>query len=448
MSPYPPDLWAIFKEICAIPHESGAEGPLANRLGTIAREYGLAVRTDAAGNLCIDRSGAPERPCLIFQAHLDMVWQSPEEVPRLERRVQCQVKNGWLTAAPASSLGADNGIGVAAALAILLDPPGVAPPLRAIFTVEEETGLIGAAKLAPEWLAGGRLLNLDTENEQEIIIGCAGGVHTSIALPISSEETPPGLVGMEIVLDGFPGGHSGIDIDKDRPNAILELVKTLERMPDFRIAHITTEGPGNAIPRRSCVLGAVPETTFGALPCCRRVKTPPRVWKMETQKRVLDAVRTMPNGVLSLDPIYRIPGMSSNLAAISNTEDTLTLLTSQRGMSDYERDEATRRVQAHFAGLSPRFDIGAFYSAWEPVAHSSFPDELRRVYRTLFDKDPELRVIHAGLECGLLSRLNPSLPMASIGPTIEFPHSPSERLDVASAARFYRFLRAIVEHWA
>ena len=444
----PRPVWALFERICRIPHDSGRERALGLELQRLARENGLSAELDPAGNLIVDRPGAPGRRRLILQGHLDMVWQSPEKIEPEERRVLPRLEGDYLTAAPRSSLGADNGIGVAAALALLLEPPPGAGPLRAIFTVQEEVGLLGAAQLDAKWLEGAVLLNLDSEQEGEICLGCAGGARLTIELPLEREATPPGWLGVELEVSGLPGGHSGMDIDKHRPNAILELAKGLRHHPEIRVSHWETIGPDNAIPRASRVLGAVAPGELPDLPELRPAPLPATLWTAACRERVVTAIETMPNGVFHFDPAFNVVSGSSNLAGIATAADHLTLLTSQRGMYGNEREQATERVTAHFAALNAVTRLSAVYCNWEPAANSPLPGELKAIYRELFGKFPELKVIHAGLECGLFAERNPRLQMASFGPTIEAPHSPSERLRVSSVARFYRFLRTIVERLA
>lgn len=467
----PKAVWEIFAMICGIPHPSGQEAKLAGAIAEFALLRGLRVRRDGFGNLRIDRPASPgfeDRPAVILQGHLDMV---PQAAPEAKfdfstDPIPAAAEGGFVRSTAGTTLGADNGLGVAAALALLSDESFRSGPLAAVFTLSEEVGLNGALALDPAFLAGEYLLNLDSEEEGELYVGCAGGARLEADLPLEFEATGPGLSGAVLEIKGLAGGHSGCNIADRRGNAVRFLGEALNACPQLRAASAEGGSLDNAIPREAKAAVALDpadreavaerlaalEQTFrenAALPAAFAVTLaaaprPERVWTRSVQKRAVEAMAGCPDGVLEMDARFGIPRTSGNLAAVFERGGELVFRTSQRSFSDAERRKASARVAAHFTGLGATAKIDNEYPGWEPAASSELLAKAIALHTELFDEKPQVKVIHAGLECGIFAGKRPQLDILSFGPTILDPHSPSERAEIAGVERFYSFLGALV----
>jgi len=467
----PKAVWEIFAMICAIPHPSGQEAKLAGAIAELASQHSLRVRRDAYGNLRIDRPASPgfeERPAVILQGHLDMVPQAAPETKFdfATDPIPAAAINGFVRSTAETTLGADNGLGVAAALALLFDESFRSGPLAAVFTLSEEVGLNGALALDPAFLAGEYLLNLDSEEEGELYVGCAGGARLEAELPLEFEATPPGLVGAVLEVKGLAGGHSGCNIADRRGNAVRFLGEALRACPQLRAASALGGSLDNAIPREAKAAVAFDPADRGtvekqlaalerkfrgecALPAAFAVALadaprPERVWTRPVRERVAEALAGCPDGVLEMDSRFGIPRTSANLAAVFERGGGLVFRTSQRSFSDAGRREASARVAAHFTKLGGTAKLDNEYPGWEPAANSKLLGKAVDLYTELFGETPRVKVIHAGLECGIFAGKRPNLDMLSFGPTILDPHSPSERVEIAGVERFYSFLGALV----
>jgi len=467
----PKAVWEIFAMICGIPHPSGQEAKLAGAIAELASQHGLRVRRDAGGNLRIERPASPgfeERPAVILQGHLDMVPQAAAETKFdfATDPIPAAAIDGFVRSTAGTTLGADNGLGVAAALALLFDESFRSGPLAAVFTLSEEVGLNGALALDPAFLAGEYLLNLDSEEEGELYIGCAGGARLEADLPLEFEATPSGLSGAVLEVKGLAGGHSGCNIADRRGNAVRFLGEALQKCPQLRVASAAGGSLDNAIPRDAKAAVALAsadreavETQLAALERKFREESvlpaafavtladaplPAQVWTRPVQECAVEAMAGCPNGVLEMDSRFGIPRTSSNLAAVFERGGQLVFRTSQRSFSDPERREASARVAAHFQKLGAVAKLDNEYPGWEPAANSKLLAKAVDLYSELFQEKPQVKVIHAGLECGIFAGKKPSLDMLSFGPTILDPHSPSERVEIAGVERFYSFLGALV----
>ena len=469
LSPAP--VWEIFELICSIPHPSGHEAALAEALSAMARERGLAVRRDAAGNLRIDRAAAPgfeSAPAVLLQAHLDMVPQTAPGVKFdfLTDPIPPEIRGEWVVSGAGTTLGSDNGIGVAAAVALLFDPAWRGGALAGVFTVSEEVGLNGALALSPEMLEGTYLLNLDSEEEGELYLGCAGGARLTLAFDAAFRPVSAGMTGVRCTVGGMAGGHSGCNIADRRGNAIRLLARLLKESPELQIASFDGGTCDNAIPREAVVSGALPAETFE---CFRRraeafereaagefdappefrievesAPLPEQVWQESFRDRVLDALTGCPDGPTAFDSALGVVRTSSNLAAVRSEGERLVVATSQRSQIDAERVALTEAIAERFRAAGATASVSHAYPGWEPRLDSRLFSTAASLYRELFGRKPEPKVIHAGLECGILSGINPKLEILSFGPTLENPHSPGERLDIASVGRFWKFLRELI----
>ncbi len=467
----PRSVWRYFGEICSIPHPSGHEALLANRIVALAAEHGLQSRMDAAGNVRIDRPAAPglaKRPTIIMQGHLDMV---PQSVPGSSfdfttMPIKPSVRDGWIVA-DGTTLGADDGIGVAMALAVLFDRSLRMGPLAGVFTVSEETGLYGAQSIDPEFLKGDYLLNLDGGSENQICIGCAGGCRLVIDFKTEPEPADMGN-GVEIKLSGLIGGHSGSNINDRRGNALLYLCRFLASEPQIRIGAIEGGSVENAIPRDALARGVSPESVGTlqrradrfALELAREfdapenfkivvsgVLRPESLWRRELQRKLLEAVATVPNGVVAFSEEFNCVRTSSNLAAMHSKAGHLVIRTSQRSMDDAERAALTGKIAAHFALVGGLAETGSAYPGWPPRTSSLLLKKALELNEKLTGSKPRIKVTHGGLETGIFCGLNPKLEMIAFMPHTEDIHSPSERLEIASVARVYTFLHSLLEQW-
>lgn len=469
LSPAP--VWEIFEMICSIPHPSGHEAALAEALAAAARERGLAVRRDAAGNLRIDRAAAPgfeSAPVVLLQAHLDMVPQTAPGVKFdfLTDPIPPEIRGEWVVSGAGTTLGSDNGIGVAAAVALLFDPAWRGGALAGVFTVSEEVGLNGALALSPEMLEGTYLLNLDSEEEGELYLGCAGGARLTLTFDVVFQPVSAGMTGVRCTVGGMAGGHSGCNIADRRGNAIRLLARLLERSPELLVASFDGGTCDNAIPREAAVCGALPADgvepfrtraeafareaagEFDAPPEFRieveAAPLPERVWREAFRDRVLGALTGCPDGPTAFDSALDVVRTSSNLASVRSEGERLIVATSQRSQIDAERAALTEAIAQRFRAAGGAAAVSHAYPGWEPRLDSRLFSTAASLYRELFGKRPEPKVIHAGLECGILSGINPKLEILSFGPTLENPHSPGERLDIASVGRFWRFLSELI----
>jgi len=465
----PADVWRYFAEVCSIPHPSGHEAALARRVAALAAEHGLACRQDAAGNVRIDRPAAPgfgRRPRIILQAHLDMVPQAAAGRPFdfESQPIRPVVRGGWVSA-DGTTLGADDGIGVALALALLFDARLKAGPLAGVFTVSEETGLVGARAIDPAFLKGDWLLNLDGGGEGRFCIGCAGSGRLEVTFDTAPDPVGPGR-GAAVAVAGLRGGHSGSHIHERRGNALVFLVRFLLAEPSFRIGAIEGGSVDNAIPREAAALGIAGEPLAAMRRRADRLaaalagefeapKTftitvsdaprPATAWNRAFQGSLLKAVAAAPNGVQAYSDAFRCVRTSSNLAAMHSSGGRLTIRTSQRSLDDGERAALTGRIAAGFAAAGGTPKTGNVYPAWKPRPDSPLLRRAGDLYKTLTGGEAGWDVIHAGLEAGLFCRLNPGLDILALTPTLKDIHSPGERLEIASVQRVHRFLRALLE---
>ncbi len=462
----PPLLWQIFADICAIPHTSGHETHLRNWIAAQAAARGLPVCTDPVGNLRIDRPAAPgfeNAPTIILQGHLDMV---PQKAPEVEfdfitEPIQLRLKGDRLYA-NGTTLGADDGIGIAAALSLLFDPDFHCGPLALLATVQEETGLDGAREIQPHMLTGDLLLNLDSEEEGVFYLGCAGGESAMFRFLTAYEPLPGKYTGFKLRLGGLKGGHSGADIDLNHGNAVMLLVDFLQKNPDCRVASINGGSVDNVIPDEATAEIAVPvdnvefltaaagdfvrqiREKFDVTPQCDLTLTPSPppaiVWKTAFQRKALTAIHQLPDGVLDAGPIGGPVVTSNNVAILRARLREVELVIHPRSIAD-AHSRVTGRCRELLAPLAPEVTVTGSYPSWQPQYDSPALKTAEELYREFSGKPARHMVIHAGLECGLFKRLRPDLEMLSFGPEVCQVHTANEYVETASVTRFDRFLR-------
>ncbi|MGD9332192.1 MAG: aminoacyl-histidine dipeptidase [Desulfobacterales bacterium] len=466
-----------FKTINTIPRCSKNEARLAAWLMDWARDHGYEYQSDPAGNLVIRvpaSRGMEDRPTVVLQGHMDMVCEkTPDSAHDFERDPIRVVRDGdWIHAVD-TTLGADNGIALAMALVLAENDTCVHPPLELLFTVDEESGLIGAHKLDASLIRGRILINIDSEDEGVFTIGCAGGEETLVRLPVTYDELPAGFEGGRIVVGGLRGGHSGVDIHKPRANANRLLGRVLLQVgerEDIRLVSLAGGSAHNAIPRDASALLAFPaekastvedlvktcgavfrEETLDTEPAlsirceAQAEALPGRMLSSASARKVIGMLNALPHGVHGMST--RVAGLvetSCNLAIIRIKNDAFEVISSQRSSSMSRLEEMTARVSAvaRLAGASAtRMN---HHPAWAPDLTATLLKHCQEVYQDLNGKAPRVEIIHAGLECGLIGDKVPGMEMISIGPNLRHPHSPEERLEVPSVGRVYTFLSRLL----
>ncbi|MDR2936598.1 MAG: aminoacyl-histidine dipeptidase [Rikenellaceae bacterium] len=472
-------VWRYFEEITQVPRPSKKEGRIIAYLERFATDRGLEHKKDATGNIVIRKGATPGmegRPTVVLQSHMDMVCEKNSEVVfDFEREaIRTTVVDGWVKA-QGTTLGADDGIGMAAALAVLSADDLPHGPIEALFTVDEETGLTGAFGLAEGMISGKYLINLDSEDEGEIFIGCAGGVDTVARMRYIVEPVPLKWSTWQLSLRGLTGGHSGDDIEKGHANANKLITRFLwrgERDFSLRLANFDGGNLRNAIPREAVATFAVPiaeeekmtrevelfrseitdEFKFTEKNIALELENSEaeEVLAAECQKKLLDVLRAVPNGVLTMS--QTMPGLvetSTNLASVKfDGTGTIVLTTSQRSSVESARRDAMESVESCFVLAGAIVEHSEGYPGWGPDPSSHLLAVTVETYEKLFGEKPKIRAIHAGLECGLFLKKYPHLEMVSFGPTLRGVHSPDERLEIASVERFWVLLCQILPNLA
>lgn len=474
----PQPLFNYFEQICQIPRPSKKEEKIRKFLLDFAKEHNLTAKTDKAGNVLISKPAYPgreNRPVVILQTHMDMVCEkNSDKIFDFDNDpIEPIIADGWVKA-NGTTLGADCGIGIAAQLAVLTSDKIKHGPLECLITVDEETGLTGAKALEPGFMTGSVLLNLDSEDEGEIFIGCAGGIDTVAVLHYEKEPVPKSHAAMEISVSGLLGGHSGDDIHKNRGNAIKILNRFLLRaFNDFsaRLADFNGGNLRNAIAREARAVIVFPEKEKSNLInrfnnfekqvefefehnepnlklSAESAGLPGFLIDFKTQGKLLNAISASPHGVLEMST--RMEGMvetSTNLASVKfEVNNAIPITTSQRSELESRKYAAAEMVRSVFelAGATVTHSDG--YPGWAPNPDSDILKTTVSSYKKLFGKEPIVRSIHAGLECGLFLEKYPNLDMVSFGPTIKGAHSPDERLNIETTEKFWKHLLDVLEN--
>jgi dipeptidase D len=472
----PQVVFGYFDEICKVPRPSKKEKKIVEYLIDFAVKYSLEYKRDSAGNILISKpatKGMGKVKTVVLQSHVDMVAEKDFGVVHNFETdpIVPYVEDGWVKA-KGTTLGADCGIGMAAMLAILADREIEHGALECLFTVDEETGLTGAKALSKNFFSGKILINLDSEDDGELFIGCAGGIDTVMKLTYITEPVPSDYVGFKLSIRGLSGGHSGDDINKGRPNAIKLLNRFLWRMSlkyDFRISAYDGGNLRNAIPREAsatlCIGSDLVSKIMKNYATFKRhieeeyrhiekkmqvefikVETPHHVIDEISQLDLLAAIQACPSGVIAMST--KIDGLvetSSNLASVKFVHGREALITtSQRSAIKSKLYDAVDTIKSLFSLTSARVTTSNAYPGWEPNINSEILGITKNVYKKLFDEEPEIKAIHAGLECGLFLEKYPDLDMISFGPTIRDVHSPGEKLEIATVDKFWKLLKNIL----
>ncbi|MCF8351444.1 MAG: aminoacyl-histidine dipeptidase [Bacteroidales bacterium] len=467
----PKAVWRIFEEMCNIPRPSGHEDKIQEFAVDFGEKLNLETIKDEVGNVIIRKPATPgleDAKGVILQGHLDMVPQKNSNVQHnFETDPITPFIGGEWVKAKGTTLGSDNGIGAAAAMAVLEADDIPHPPLEVLLTAEEETGMTGANGLKPGILKGDILINLDSEDEGELYIGCAGGVNTNAVFPYENVEIPPNLAPYRISVTGLKGGHSGLDIHLGRGNANKIIVKLMMVAADkygLRLAEIDGGSLRNAIPREAFATVLVNESQKdafkefvanyerdaqtalkdadpGLMINVISTKMPRNVMDEESQGNIFKAVDECPNGVIAFDKnMPEVVETSTNLAVVKSTGNQVEMATLQRSAVDDDKDALAKNVYETFEKFNGKPEHSGDYPGWKPDLDSDILKTMKSVYERDFGKVPEVKIIHAGLECGILGAKYPNWDMISFGPTIRNPHSPDEMVNIETVKRFWMFL--------
>ena len=474
----PKGLWESFYSLTQIPRPSGKRKEIADFLVNYGKSLGLETLQDEIGNVLIRKpasAGMENHPGVILQGHMDMVPQknSDKEFDFEKDAIQAYVEdNGEWVTADGTTLGADNGIGVATAMAILADKDAVHPPLEAFFTIDEETGMYGANDLKSGWLQGKYLLNLDSETEGELYVGCAGGIDINATFAYQEVETEKGDIALRVEVKGCKGGHSGCDIHLQRANAIKLLFRFLKDAVtnyEARLAYVEGGSLRNAIPREAAAVITIPADSYqdvqdlvdryedlwlreyegvddGIHFTAQEVECPKKEMPEDVQDYLIHAITLCPHGVYRVIPEAKdIVETSNNLAMISTEAGKVICCCLCRSSVESRKEELASIIQSAFSLAGAEVEFSGAYPGWKPNLKSSLLATMKATYKKEFGTEPRIVIIHAGLECGIIGSKYEGMEMISFGPTIEHPHSPDERVNIATVQKFYRFVQAALK---
>lgn len=469
-------VWGIFDDITRVPRPSKHEEKIVAWLIDFAKQHNLEYKSDEVGNVVIRKGatvGYEDAPTVILQSHMDMVCEKNSDVQHdfMHDPIKTRIEDGWVKAC-GTTLGADCGIGMAAALAVLIDPSIEHGPIEALFTVDEETGLTGAFNLGKDMVTGRYLINLDSEDDGEIFIGCAGGVDTLATFRYRREAVGGDMCFYRIAFSGLCGGHSGDDIDKGRANSnklLARLLLLAEENCELRLSQFDGGNLRNAIPREANAVVAVPKSKaseFEALAKAFAVAvadeyriTEPNmkfaiakcegadVINQKSQKALLRALVGLPNGVLAMSAALEgLVETSTNLASVKfEGRNKIVVTTSQRSSVESAKLYARESVASVFALAGAKVLHSDGYPGWAPNPESQLLEVCCASHRDLFGSEAKVRAIHAGLECGLFLEKYPWLEMVSFGPTLRGVHSPDERIEIATVEKFWLLLLDVLK---
>lgn len=468
-------VWNHFEEICKYPRPSKQEEKIAAYVVSVGERNNLTTLRDAFGNVIIKKpatKGKENLKTVVLQGHIDMVCEKNREVEHdFDNDSIIPYIDGEWVKAKGTTLGADNGIGVAAALAIIEDDSFEHGPLEFLFTLDEETGLTGAANLDTEILKASILLNLDSEEEGSLYIGCSGGKNTQATFKFSKEASPKEHTAFEVKVAGLVGGHSGLEIHQGLGNAIKILNRLLWHAHSnfgLKISKIEGGNKHNAIPREAFASILIPNNhvadfkkyaaDYNLVVKKENATREPNllvsiseqsnhgfIIDESTQERLLNAIYATPHGVLKMSAdIEGLVETSTNLATIISDDKAVVIVTSQRSSVASENQDAVDMTSSLFLIAGAEVENGDGYPGWTPNVKSEILTVFKSSYSKLFGKEPEVKAIHAGLECGIIGEKYPAMDMISFGPTMFGVHSPDERLSIPSVEPFYKLLTTVL----
>ena len=472
----PQGLWSNFYDLTRIPRPSGQKEEVSAFLANYGRSLGLETIVDEIGNVIIRKpasAGYENHPGVILQGHMDMVPQKNNDTvfDFAKDPIEAYIDGEWVTA-KGTTLGADNGIGVAAAMAILADKNVVHPPLEVLVTVDEETGMYGAFALEGGLLQGKTLLNLDSEAEGELYVGCAGGVDTTAKFAYTPVEVEEGDVAVKVSVTGCKGGHSGCDIHLQRANAnklLFRFLKEAVANYEARLASVEGGSLRNAIPREASAIITIPaegldevmdlvaefEDLFVAeydgvedniRLTAEQVECPATELPEDVQDFLIHAITACPHGVYRVIPeMPDVVETSNNLAMLKTEDNCVTVYCLTRSSVESRKEELQEIIHSVFAMAGAEVEFSGSYPGWKPNLKSHILEVMKQTYQENYGVEPRVIIIHAGLECGIIGRNYPGMDMISFGPTIKYPHSPDERVNIATVVKFYEYLLATLK---
>ncbi|TFU94797.1 aminoacyl-histidine dipeptidase [Barnesiella sp. WM24] len=469
-------IWGIFDRITKVPRPSKKEEKIRQFLLDFAKEHNISVKTDEVGNVVMSKPATPGKenaPTVILQGHMDMVCESNDKNFDFDNNPITTIIDGEWVHADGTTLGADNGIGMAASLAVMVDDSLVHGPVEALFTVDEETGMTGANNLGKDMMNGSILLNLDSEDDGEIFIGCAGGVDTTITFDYKREMAPADNHWFKIDLSNLSGGHSGGDIHEGRANSNKLLARFLFNLSLKHVVKLSEISGGNlrnAIPRAAhAVFGVSSESKEKVMVAFNEyvaavekeyahtdpnmtitiesVEKPEYAIDTDTSDRLIRSLYACPHGVISMS--HDLEGLvetSTNLAAVKMQDNsTILITTSQRSSVESRKWDIARQIEALFVLAGAHVTHGDGYPGWAPDMNSTIMKIASDAYEELYNVKPAIKAIHAGLECGLFLTKYPHLDMVSFGPTLRGVHSPSEKMHIPAVEKFWNQLTLILK---
>lgn len=468
----PSSVWYWFSQICAIPHPSYHEQKLYEFVINFAKERNLEFHTDTNGNILIRKpasKGREKSPIMALQAHLDMVAQANigYEHNFLTDPIKIYAENGWVKATN-TTLGADNGLGLASCLAVLDDNSLSHPELEVLITSNEEVGMLGVSAMPNNWLKAKYLINTDTDEEGKIYIGCAGGVDVNIDLPVTFEKTQGEI--LELKVAGLSGGHSGCSIHKNKANAVKLLAQILNYLQiseiNFNLINVKGGTAHNAIPREAVALIATTNTTELQNKIAEFTKELQTAWQIaepnltitinsQSNDLMFDKVSTnkvialllnLPNGVVRFsDVVENVVETSLSIGIVKTDETSLKIKILLRSLNEFGKTQIVQVLTNLVDLCSAKVEFVNNYPGWQPDPNSQISKLAKEVYDRLLPAPSKLAVIHAGLECGIIKSLYPDLEIVAIGPTIHHAHSPDEKVNIASVAIYWQLLTGILE---
>jgi dipeptidase D len=469
-------VWKHFDEIRKIPRCSKHEEKIRDYIVNFAKKQSLKTKGDAIGNVVILKPATPgmqNKPTVILQGHMDMVCEKNSDVKFDFSKDPIQLKiTGDLLTANGTTLGADNGIGLAISLAILEDKHLRHGPIEALYTVDEETGLTGAFAMKSDMLTGKIMLNLDSEDFGVITVGCAGGGDSSIELPVKMQTIPAIGESIHVKVSGLRGGHSGVDIHEQRGNAIKILTRLLWKASqkyEFCIFDIKGGDKHNAIPREAYAKLSIEKKIKAAFitalkteekdiyeeikPIDQNLKVniepteaSKRGMDKSSQVKLLNLLHGLPHGVHQMNyDIKTLVNTSTNLATVSIKEDMIVIGMSSRSPMKSALQDMRDRIKAIATLSGAKVSEGTPYPGWKPDLQSKILALSKKIFKDMFTQEPKIEAIHAGLECGIIGEKFPGMDMISIGPTLKNPHSPEEQLHISTVDKFYKYLLKILE---
>jgi dipeptidase D len=467
----PKELWNYFHEITQIPRPSKHEQKMIEYVKEFGEKHNLETIVDKVGNVIIRKpatKGMENRKAVIFQTHLDMVPQKNSDKKHdFEKDPIETIIDGEWVRANGTTLGSDNGIGVAATLAVLSSNKLVHGPIEALFTIDEETGMTGVFGLKKGLLNGDILMNLDSEDEGELYVGCAGGIDVNVTKGYAEEKSPKGMASYKITAKGLKGGHSGVDITMGRANSNKIMFRFLmQAESDFgiRLAEAAGGDLRNAIPRESYSIVLVPEIKAKEFEkfvkgyekiyqaefsdtepdmkfTFEKVAVPAKVMNQGEQYRIIRALFACPNGVQRMSQAMKgLVETSNNLAIVKCIGGKFETYNLTRSSVDSAKEATAWKIAAVFQLIGAEVTLTGTYPGWKPNMQSPILKTMSGIYKDMYGKEPDIKAIHAGLECGLIAGVYPKLDMISFGPTIRYPHSPDEKVNIASVGKFWDFL--------